>query len=94
MGLKNVKFVETLPRRMGGTSRMTKLQRVVRKLRENPDRWAEVGSAQSITQVRTLSGRLRGAGLQVSVRRAGGGWTKIYARFNSSPVKRAKSKKK
>lgn len=94
MGLKNVKFVDSIPPRMGGTSRMTKIQRVVKKLRDNPDRWAEVGSTQSMTQMRTLSGRLRGAGLQVSVRRAGGGWTKIYARFNSSPVKRAKSRTK
>lgn len=94
MGLKTVKFVETIPPRMGGTSRMTQLQRIVRKLNENPNRWAEVGSTQNVTEMRTLSGRLRSAGLQVSVRRAGGGWTRIYARFNSSPVTRTTKKKK
>lgn len=94
MGLKTVKFIDSLPPRMGGTSRMTQAQRVAKKLRENPNRWAEVGSVQTLTQMRTLSGRLRGLGLQVSVRRAGGGWTKIYARFNSSPATKPKSKKK
>lgn len=94
MGLKTVKWVNEVPPRVGGTGHMTKLARIAKKLQDNPNRWAEVGSAQTYAQAHTLSSRLRGAGLQVSIRRAGGGWTKIYARYNSSPAKNSSSKKK
>lgn len=86
MGLKTVKWVDTIPPRIGGTGGMTKLARTVKRLKDNPDRWAEVASSQNQTEIRTLSSRLRSAGLQVAQRRAGGGWSKIYARFNSIPV--------
>lgn len=94
MGFQSVKWVSSVPPRVGGTGGMTQLARIAKKLHENPNKWAQVGSSKNSTEIRTMSGRLRGAGLQVSVRRAAGGWTKVFARYNSSSAKKAKSAKK
>lgn len=81
MGIKSIKWVDVLPPRIGG--KPSKLTNIVRTLKGNPGRWAEVAAFNNIRQVRTLSGSLRSKGLQVSVRKAGGGWTRVYARYNS-----------
>lgn len=95
MGFQSIKWVKSVPPRVGGTGGMTQLGRIAKKLHENPNKWAQVGSSKNPTEVRTMSGRLRGAGLQVSVRRAAGGWTKVFARYNAAKsVKSAKKSKK
>lgn len=94
MGLKTLKWVDSVPPRVGGTGVMSKFARTVKRLHDNPNRWAEVGSSRSLTEVRTLAGRLRSAGLQVSQRKIANGWTKVYARYNATPAKNSSKNKK
>lgn len=84
MGIKSPKWVETLPPRTGG--KRNRLAYMIRTLKSNPNKWAEVAVFNKMTEVRTLSSRLRGYGLQVAQRRAGGGWTRVFARYNTTVI--------
>lgn len=90
MGLNKVKWVDTIPPRLGGTARISKAERIAKVLKANPNRWAKVGSFQNSRELRNAEGRLRKAGLRVAVRKANGGWSSIYAQYETS---RPKSKR-
>lgn len=91
--MPKVKFVDALPPRTGGHP--SKYDGVVRTLKANPNRWAEVASVQKNTVKMYTVTFLRKQGLQVSVRKAENGWTKIYARYNTTATtKKVKARKK
>lgn len=99
MGIKSPKWVDTIPPRSNGNVNArrksgSKFRRLVKVLKENPNRWAEVASFQQRNKHRAMAQRLRDAGLQVSVRQVGGGWTRVYARFNTFAASTKKSVKK
>lgn len=91
MGIKSLKWVENIPPRHGG--KQSKVAYIVRTLKANPNKWAEVAAFNKTPAIRTFCSTLRKYGIQVSVRKAGGGWTRVYARYNSSAVAKISRKK-
>lgn len=87
MGIK-VQFVEEVPasqylrKRGPKAGRASKYAKAVKMLKANPGRWAHIQSVQGKSRTTSITQTLRQNGLEIAVRKAGGGWYKVYSRYN------------